>query len=401
MLGGLALNNRIAFTTLIALICGLLINNLYQLHELGTQIDVVVERHNKKIDFITQTQVASHLRTDSLFRMALTEDPFERDAYFMEFNRAGFLVGSGRNALRSLGFTATEQREFDQQTRLVTEIQAVQERVVDLFNADRETEARQLLVQESIPLQEAFNQHLAGLRSAYQRANLAAQQRAQTTYRRALLLTLVFGLTALGLAALIAWRTLHRNRLKSEQIHEHLKALEHSRSALREEATHDPLTGLANRRLFYDRLQQAILHANRYGSKLGLLYVDLDRFKEINDTHGHHVGDAVLTEVARRLTASVRDSDSVARLGGDEFVVLLTELQAREDYRAVGEKIEQALNIGTQFYGLDIDITASIGEAIYPDDGADEDALVRAADTAMYRIKATRAGERRRATRAE
>ncbi len=401
MLRALTLNTRLAFTTLIALICGLLINSLYQLHELGTQIEVVVERHNKKIDFITQTQVAAHLRTDSLFRMALTEDPFERDAYFMEFNRAGFLVGSGRNALRSLGFTATEQREFDEQTRLVTEIQSVQERVVDLFNADHEAEARQLLVQESIPLQEAFNQHLASLRGAYQRANLAAQQRAQTTYRRALFLTLVFGLTALGLAALIAWRTLHRNRLKSQQIHAHLQALEYSRSALREEATHDPLTGLANRRLFYDRLQQAMLHANRYGSKLGILYVDLDRFKEINDTHGHHVGDAVLTEVARRLTASVRDSDSVARLGGDEFVVLLTELQVREDYLAVAEKIEQALNTETQFYGLDIDITASIGEAIYPDDGADEDALVRAADMAMYRIKATRAGERRRATRDE
>lgn len=401
MLGRLTLNTRIAFTTLIALICGLLFNSLYQLHELGTQIDVVVERHNRKIDFITQTQVAAHLRTDSLFRMALTEDPFERDAYFMEFNRAGFLVGSGRNALRSLGFTAVEKREFDEQTRLVNAIQSVQERVVDLFNADRETEARQLLVQESIPLQEAFNQHLASLRSAYQRANLTAQQHAQKTYRRALLLTLVFGIMAVGLASLIAWRTLRRNRLKSQQIHEHLKALERSRSALREEATHDQLTGLANRRLFYDRLQQAILHANRYGSKLGILYVDLDRFKEINDQYGHHVGDAVLTEVAQRLTASVRDSDSVARLGGDEFAVLLPELQTREDYLAVAEKIEQALNVNTCFYGLDIDLAASIGEAMYPDDGADEDALVRAADTAMYRIKTARAGERRRSAPAE
>ncbi|MDO9468657.1 MAG: diguanylate cyclase [Thiobacillus sp.] len=401
MLRGFPLNTRIAFAILIALICGLLFINLHQLHALGTQIDIVVERHNKKIDFITQTQVASHLRTDSLFRMALTEDPFERDAYFMEFNRAGFLVGSGRNALRSLGFTATEQREFDEQTRLVNEIQAVQERVVDLFNAGRHTEAHRLLVQETIPLQEAFNQHLAGLRSAYQNANLAAQQEAQRTYHNALFLTLVFGLTAIALASLIAWRTLHRNRLKSQQIDEHLKALECSRSALREEATHDPLTGLANRRLFYDRLQQAILHANRYGSKLGILYVDLDRFKEINDQYGHHVGDAVLTEVAQRLTASVRDSDSVARLGGDEFAVLLPELQTHEDYRAIAEKIEQALNTDTRFYGLDIDIAASIGEAMYPDDGTDEDALVRAADTAMYRIKTARAGERRRSAPAE
>jgi diguanylate cyclase (GGDEF)-like protein len=130
--------------------------------------------------------------------------------------------------------------------------------------------------------------------------------------------------------------------------------LERSRAALREEATHDPLTGLANRRLFYDRLHQAVRHAHRYGGKVGILYVDLDRFKEINDRLGHHVGDAVLTEVAKRLTSSIRDSDSVARLGGDEFVVLLEGVQGREDCLATAHKIEQALNTDTNFYGLDV-----------------------------------------------
>jgi len=163
--------------------------------------------------------------------------------------------------------------------------------------------------------------------------------------------------------------------------------LEHSRTALHKEATLDPLTGLANRRLFYDRLHQAVRHAHRYGGKVGILYVDLDRFKEINDRHGHHVGDAVLTEVARRLTSSIRDSDSVARLGGDEFVVLLEEVQGRQDCFAAAHKIEQALNAGTNFYGLDVEIAASIGQALYPDDGTDEDALIRAADASMYRVK--------------
>ncbi len=163
--------------------------------------------------------------------------------------------------------------------------------------------------------------------------------------------------------------------------------LEHSRTALHEEATHDPLTGLANRRLFYDRLRQAIRHAHRYGGKVGILFVDLDRFKDINDHHGHHVGDAVLTEVAKRLTACIRDSDSIARLGGDEFVVLLEQVQGREDCLAAAHKIEQALNADTSFFGLEVEITASIGQSLYPDDGADEDALIRAADAAMYRVK--------------
>jgi len=170
----LSLSTGAAFFALIALICGLLLNSLLQLQALGTQLGIVVEHHNRKIDLITQIQVAAHIRTDSLFRMALTIDAFERDAYFMEFNRAGFLVGSGRKALRELGLSAAEQRGFDDQTRLVNGIQAVQERVIDLYNAERRTEAHQLLVMEVIPMQEDFNRQLADLRNAYQRANLAA-----------------------------------------------------------------------------------------------------------------------------------------------------------------------------------------------------------------------------------
>ena len=376
-----------AFIILIVLICVLLLNGLLQLQALGTQMHYVLEQHNRKIDLITQTQVAAHIRTDSLFRMLLAEDAFERDAHFLEFNRAGFLVGSGRNALRELGFSPAEQRNYDAQTRLVIDIESVQERVIDLLHADRSEDARRLLVEESLPLQEDFNLQLADMRNIYQRANLAAQQEAKLIYQRAIFLTLAFGIAAIILATLIAGYTLHNIKFKSRQIREQMAELERSRAALHEEATHDPLTGLANRRLFYDRLQQAIRHAHRYGGKVGIMYVDMDRFKDINDQHGHHIGDAVLTEVARRLTTDTRDSDTVARLGGDEFAVLLEGVQGREDYLAAANKIEQALHANTSFFGLDVDISASIGHALYPDDGTDEDALIRAADAAMYRIK--------------
>jgi len=382
-----SLTTSTGFLVLIALICGLTLNGLLQLQTLGSQIRTVVELHNRKIDLITQTQVASHIRTDSLFRMALANDPFERDAYFQEFTRAGFLVASGRNALRQMGLSATEQHSFDAQTRLVNEIESIQEQVVDLLNAERSADANRVLVLEAIPIQDAFNQQLADMRNLYQQDNLTAQQQAQQTYQDSFLFTLVFGIAAIALALLIAWRTLQNARLKSQLIQEQMVELERSRTALREEATHDPLTGLANRRLFYDRLQQAVRHAHRYGGKVGILYVDLDRFKDINDQHGHHVGDAVLTEVAKRLTANIRDSDSVARLGGDEFVMLLEAVQGRQDCLAAAHKIQLALNAETNFYGLDVEIAASIGQALYPDDGSDEDALIRAADAAMYRAK--------------
>jgi len=391
---GISLTTGAAFIALIALIFGLAINSLLQLQTLGTQIHTVVEYHNRKIDLITQTQVSSHLRTDSLFRMVLAEDPFERDQLFLEYNRAGFLVGSGRNALRQMGFTLEEARAFNRQSRLITVIESTQDRVVDLLQAGNEADAHQLFVEIAIPIQKAFNLQLADMRNVYHQANLIAQQQAQQTYQRAFLLTLIFGIAATVLAFLIAWRTLKKVSDNSQQIHEHVVALEDSRAALRQEATHDPLTGLANRRLFYDRLQQAIRHAHRYGGKVGILYVDLDRFKEINDQHGHHVGDAVLTEVAKRLTSSIRDSDSVARLGGDEFVLLLDGVQGREDLLAATHKIEQELNTDTHFYGLELEIAASIGQALYPDDGEDEDALIRAADAAMYRVKSGIESER-------
>ena len=391
---GISLITGAAFVALIALICGLAINGLLQLQTLGTQIRTVVEYHNRKIDLITQTQVAAHLRTDSLFRMALANDPFERDELFMEYNRAGFLVGSGRNALRQMGFTPEEEHIFNTQSRLITRIESIQDRVIDLLLAEHNAEARQVIVQEAIPVQEAFNLQLADMRNLYHQANLKAQQQAQQTYQHTFMLTLVSGIVAIAIACLIAWRTLIKVSHKSQQIREQMVELQLSREALHAEATHDSLTGLANRRLFYDRLQQAIRLAHRYGGKVGILYVDLDRFKEINDQHGHHVGDAVLTEVAKRLTSSIRDSDSVARLGGDEFAVLLEGVQGYEDLLAAAHKIEQELNAETSFYGIDLEIAASIGQALFPDDGADEDALIRAADAAMYRIKSGSESER-------
>lgn len=386
-----------AFAALIALIGGLTINGLWQLRTLGVQMRTVVEHHNRKIDLITQTQVAAHVRTDSLFHMALEPDAFERDAHFLVFNRAGFQVGSGRKALRELGLTHNEQAYFDAQTRLVENIQRQQEIVIDHLMADRRAEAHKMLVTQLIPIQDQFNAQLADMRARYHAANLAAQTRAQTSYHQSLLLTLGLGLGAMLLALGIAWHTLRQARLNRAQIHAQLNELENSRAALREEATHDPLTGLANRRLFYDRLQQAIRHAQRYGGALGLLYVDVDRFKSINDSHGHHVGDQVLVEIARQLTSCVRESDTVARLGGDEFVVLLEGVQGRQDCFAAAQKIEDALASNTLFHEWQVEVEASIGQSLYPADGADEDSLIRAADAAMYRMKSG-AASRQQAT---
>lgn len=152
-------------------------------------------------------------------------------------------------------------------------------------------------------------------------------------------------------------------------------------------AHHDGLTGLVNRRNLEILLRQALHSAHREGRWLAVLFIDLDRFKVINDTLGHHIGDLLLVEVARRLCRDVRENDIVARQGGDEFVVVLTALQRAEEAATVAAKILSALGKPYAIDGERLHSSPSIGISIYPDDGLDADTLMRNADTAMYHAK--------------
>lgn len=153
------------------------------------------------------------------------------------------------------------------------------------------------------------------------------------------------------------------------------------------QAHHDLLTQLPNRILFLDRLQQALTRVRRYGGDVAVLFVDLDRFKPVNDTYGHLVGDRLLQQVGQRLRRCCRGEDSVARMGGDEFVVLLPELHGREDAAAVADKIRLALETPFHLGEVTVEISASVGIALYPADGEDPQTLLDAADAAMYRAK--------------
>ncbi len=152
-------------------------------------------------------------------------------------------------------------------------------------------------------------------------------------------------------------------------------------------AHYDPLTGLPNRTLFTDRLQQAIGSAKRERLRMALMFIDLDKFKPVNDTHGHPIGDLLLKEVAKRILECLRESDSAARVGGDEFVVLLPVIEAVPDAVAVAEKIRHALNQPFMIAGHQLDISSSIGVAVYPEHGSMEKSLLKNADTAMYAAK--------------
>jgi diguanylate cyclase (GGDEF)-like protein len=152
-------------------------------------------------------------------------------------------------------------------------------------------------------------------------------------------------------------------------------------------ALHDSLTDLPNRALFGDRLSQATTNAQINGGYAALLYVDVDRFKHINDSMGHAIGDKLLQTVAKRLLGCVRNTDTVSRQGGDEFVVLLADIVQISDAVACAEKLLGALNAPYQIGEHELRLSASIGVAIFPDDAREGDALLRCADSAMYQAK--------------
>lgn len=163
--------------------------------------------------------------------------------------------------------------------------------------------------------------------------------------------------------------------------------LESDRQQLAHLANHDQLTGLPNRYLLKDRIEQAIHRAHRENSKVAILFIDLDRFKTINDSLGHAVGDAVISAVAVRFADSLREGDTIARLGGDEFVVVLGKVEREEGITSVTRKLLESMAQPIVVNTSDFYITASIGIAVYPLDGDNQSALLKNADTAMYQAK--------------
>ncbi|HKY02714.1 MAG TPA: EAL domain-containing protein [Burkholderiales bacterium] len=212
-----------------------------------------------------------------------------------------------------------------------------------------------------------------------------AEQSAQVeqSNQRYIAATAVASLVVISLFALLgrmSWQLARSRQRETEATVEHAQRVEYL-------AFHDALTGLPNRSFFSKLLIQSIAHSQRYERKLAVLFLDLDRFKSINDTLGHEAGDELLREVSRRLQGCLRESDMVARLGGDEFVVLLPELAEDKYAGIVANKILVETARPFVLLGHEFSVTASIGISVFPQDGADEQSLTKNADIAMYHAK--------------
>lgn len=184
-------------------------------------------------------------------------------------------------------------------------------------------------------------------------------------------------------------KALHVDHMPSALLGFAIDITERKRSEKRAEhlATHDSLTQLPNRSLLHDRLAHAIAHASRSGRMIAVMFLDLDRFKLINDSLGHTAGDSLLVAIAQRLKCAVREGDTVARQGGDEFVVVLEEITGTEDATRIAEQIIRAVSQPVSLSGHDLTVSTSVGISLYPKDEQDPDTLLKDADTAMYLAK--------------
>ncbi|RIH87176.1 diguanylate cyclase domain-containing protein [Calidithermus roseus] len=209
-------------------------------------------------------------------------------------------------------------------------------------------------------------------------------------YRSALTLPVISKDNVLGALTVLSPTPLEPD-VRAAHIVADLAAIAVDRQGLIEQleyqATHDPLTKLPNRMLYQQRLAQAMQRAEEKGRLVGVLYIDLDNFKKVNDTFSHATGDELLRSVARQLASAVRPSDTVARLGGDEFGVILADLPSVEMAERIARKLGAEVNTSVRIGNRALEVTASIGLALYPRDGTDADALYRHADREMYAVK--------------
>ncbi|MEW6678501.1 MAG: diguanylate cyclase [Pseudomonadota bacterium] len=337
------------------------------------RLRVLKDEHALRLELSQAMQTSAQERTLSLTRMINIQDLFELDAEQMRFHTHGQAFMLARRRLESMDLTPREKALLAEQWERIRAAQPYQEQVINLSLAQRRTEASEILIRYAVPAQDAVMQSLTRLDEVTREAANQAMVKAGQAHllARQWMIALSSLALALGLAiAVVVVRLMHGIGREKERL-----------------ATHDTLTGLPNRTLLMDRLEQAILRARRQQDRVGVLFLDLDGFKAVNDTQGHAVGDEVLRQLAARLQQVVRANDIVARLGGDEFVVCLADAAQREQIKLVCDKLLAAIARPVRVANQQVTLSGSLGVCVFPDDGQDAKALLRCADLAMYAAK--------------
>ncbi len=374
----LSLRLGLGFGLILLLMVSLGILALERIAGVNRHLDHIVHENNVKTELAHTMKDALRERSVIMHTVSLLRDPFEQNEEFLSFNDHGVAFTAARDKLQGMPLNEKEKEILARMRALTVKTQPlVVEAVGKAMNGDIEA-ARELIRKEIIVAQKLIALEINGLLELQKNETEAAVAEAAQAFENTRTLMLLLGVAAVGLGLAVAFFVV-RNAKRQAHLLQH-------------QAMYDGLTGLPNRALFADRLQQAILIGRREKQPFALIAMDLNRFKEINDTLGHHVGDQVLRAVAERTRACLRESDTVARMGGDEFTILLATAADSDGAIAAARKILKAFEVPQEIAGQRIEIGASLGIAMFPEHGEEPLVLLREADAAMYIAKQTHAG---------
>jgi len=360
------------FLIMVLLMVALTLVGLSYIAQVNSRMKHIVENNNVKIALAQIMQNALLERALSMHAIAVYKDEFLKDEEYMYFNHQGSNYYSARKSLEELTTSSEELAILFNIRTLTQQTQPEVQEVIELGLGRYDPTVFETIRKQTIPKQRLIIEQVNKLVSLQKEQATTALKGAQSSYDNARNLMVLLGSLATLLGLVITFFVLRHVTRQARQ-------LEH-------QALHDELTGLPNRVLFYDRLKNAIKRGQRQVASFSIILLDLDRFKLVNDTLGHHVGDQLLQEVARRLKSNVRELDTVARLGGDEYMILFESLSIDKVIQLV-DKLSLIIAEPFLLAGEKIDVGASMGIASYPEHGQDCMTFIKRADAAMYEAK--------------
>jgi diguanylate cyclase (GGDEF)-like protein len=370
---GMGVRIGVGFVAVLALMAAFSAISLRYVAEANHRLKDIAQTNNVKIELATEMHSALRERAISMHTLPSIVDAFEKDDEVQRFNIQATRYAKARTRLENMPLSLKEREILAKIFKMTREAGADVQAVVDMsIFTDDPTEIFEWIRNVAMPRQHAIADQVNLMLELQRKQTAAAVQDAENSYARVRNLMLGLGTAALLIGIMIAWFVSQRVARQARQ--------------LETQAMHDPLTGLPNRSLLHDRLQHEIELSKREHVSFGLVLMDLDRFKEVNDTLGHDVGDEVLREVGRRLKETIRAEDTVARLGGDEYVLLIHNLEP-EGAALIADKIFASLDKPFHWQNQSIDLGASLGLSFYPSQCDDASGLLRCADIAMYVAK--------------
>ena len=367
----------IGFLFVLALMVALSAIGLRYIADANQRLNDIARNNNVKIELATEMHSALRERALSMHALPILSDPFDKDAEIQRFNAQGAVYIQARTRLENMPLSPRENDILTRIQKLTREAQPEVQAVVEMATfSNNEQEIFGRIRNIAMPRQRDIANQVSALLVLQREQTGRAVRNAEASYVHVRNLMIGLGTLALLAGLAIAAVVVRRVSRQARQ--------------LADQAMFDPLTGLANRCLLHERLEHEIELSKSEHQSFGVLLMDLDRFKEVNDTLGHDVGDELLLEVGRRLKETVRAEDTVARLGGDEYVVLIHNLDP-QGAPFIANKVLSALKHPFHWQNQSIDIGASLGLAFYPSQCNDASSLLRCADIAMYVAK--RAGK--------